>query len=59
MFALVSALKLANASQVTGVFQGVTMLAVVIGIFVLDERDHKIRKLIAAAITTVGIMLLV
>lgn len=59
MFALVFALKLTNASQVTGVFQGVTMLAVVIGIFVLDEHDHKIRKLIAAAITTVGIMLLV
>lgn len=59
MFTLVSALKLANASQVTGVFQGVTMLAVVIGIFVLNEHDHKIRKLIAAAITTIGIMLLV
>lgn len=59
MFALVSALKLTNASQVTGVFQGVAMLAVVIGIFVLDEHDHKTRKLIAAAITTIGIMLLV
>lgn len=59
MLTLVAALKLTNASQVTGVFQGVTMLAVVIGIFVLDERDHKMRKLVAAAITTLGIMLLV
>ncbi len=59
MLTLVAALKLTNASQVVGVFQGVTMLAVVIGIFVLDERDHKVRKLVAAAITTLGIMLLV
>lgn len=59
MLTMVSALKVSNASQVVGVFQGVTMLAVVIGIFVLNEHDHKIRKLIAAAITTVGIMLLV
>lgn len=59
MLTLVVALKLTNASQVVGVFQGITMLAVVIGIFVLDEHDHMIRKLVAAAITTVGIMLLV
>ncbi len=59
MFTMIAALKLANASQVAGVFQGVTMLAVVIGIFILNERDHKLKKLIAAAITTVGIILLV
>jgi len=56
---MVAALKQANASQVVGVFQGVSMLAVVVGIFVLNEHDHKIKKLIAAAITTVGIILLV
>lgn len=59
MLTMVVALKLANASQVVGVFQGITMLAVVIGIFVLDEHDHKIRKLVAAAITTIGITLLI
>lgn len=59
MAALVSALKLGNASQVMGTLQGVTMLTVVIGIFFLNERDHIPRKLIAATITTVGIILLV
>ena len=59
MFTMVAALKQANASQVVGVFQGVSMLAVVVGIFVLNEHEHKLKKLIAAAITTVGIILLV
>ena len=59
MLTMVAALKLANASQVVGVFQGITMLTVVMGIFILNERDHKVRKLFAAAITTVGILLLV
>jgi drug/metabolite transporter (DMT)-like permease len=59
MYALVNALHLGPAGTTTAIFQGVSMLAVASGVLFLGERDHKMGKLVAAAITTVGIILLV
>ncbi len=59
MYTMVLAYKLATAGQVNSVFQGVTSLSVIVGIFFLNERDHKWLKLVGAALTTVGILLLV
>lgn len=59
MYALVTALHLGPAGTTIVIFQGVSMLAVASGVIFLGERDHKIEKLSAALITTVGILLLV
>lgn len=59
MLSLVEAYRLSTASQVAAIFQGVSMLTVVVGIFFLQEKDHKWVKLAAAAITMVGIILLI
>ncbi len=59
MYALVTSYQLAPAGQVNGVFQGATTLSVVFGIIFLNERDHKLLKIIGAALTTAGIILLV
>ncbi|MFH2085285.1 MAG: DMT family transporter [bacterium] len=59
MFTLISALRLAPAGQVTGIYQGIATLTIFSGIFILGEHDHKWVKLIAGLATTVGIILLV
>lgn len=59
MYTLVKAYSLASAGQVNSVFQGITALTVVIGIFFFNERDHKLLKIIGAILTTVGILLLI
>jgi len=59
MFVLVSALRLAPTGQVIGIFQGIAMLTVASGVIFLHERDHLWRKLAAALVTTIGIILLV
>ncbi len=59
MYALVTALHLGPASTTTGIFQGMSMLAVASGVLFLGEHDHKVSKLVAAAITTIGIVLLI
>lgn len=59
MFALTMAARLGTASQVTGVFQGVAMLAVASGIILLGEKENQGVKILAACLTTVGIILLV
>ena len=59
MYCLVRAYQLASASQVNSVFQGVTSLAVVVGIMLFNEHDHKLLKVIGALLTTLGIILLV
>lgn len=59
MFTMVMAYRTSSVSQVNSVFQAITSLAVVVGIFALNERDHKWLKLLGAALTTLGIILLV
>jgi drug/metabolite transporter (DMT)-like permease len=59
MYTLVKAYALASAGQVNSVFQGVTALAVVVGILFFHEHDHKLLKILGAILTTIGIILLV
>jgi len=59
MFTLVSALRLAPSGQVIGLFQGMAMIGVVVGIVFLGEKELVGRKLLAAAVTIIGIILLV
>lgn len=59
MFALVAALHVGSASQTSGIFQGISMISVVVGVLFLKEHDHAWRKLLGAGITTIGILLLV
>lgn len=59
MFALVTALRLGPVGTATGIFQGVSMLAVASGVLFLGEREHNIEKVFAAVVTTIGILLLV
>lgn len=59
MYGLVNALHLGPAGTTTGIFQGVSMLAVASGVLFLGEREHKMGKLLAAVVTTAGILLLV
>lgn len=59
MYTMVWALSEGNASQVSGVFQGVNMISVVVGIFFLGEQNDKLVKLGGALLTTLGIILLV
>jgi drug/metabolite transporter (DMT)-like permease len=59
MYTIVKAYTLASVGQVNSVFQGITALAVVVGIIIFNERDHKLLKVMGAILTTVGIILLV
>lgn len=59
MYALVKAYALASAGQVNSVFQGITAISVVVGVLLFNERDHILLKVIGAALTTIGIILLV
>lgn len=59
MYTLIMAYQSAPVGQVNTLFQAVTSLAVVAGIFILNERDHKWLKLLGAALTTIGVILLV
>lgn len=59
MYTFISALRYASASQISGLFQGVSMLAVALGVVFLGERDNKLVKLSAAVITLIGMLLLV
>jgi len=59
MYSLVTAYRLAPVSQVNTTFQGVSALSVLVGIIALRERKYIPLKLVGAALTTIGIMLLV
>jgi len=59
MYALVAAYRLAPVSLVNSMFQSITTLSVVVGIFFLQENDHKTLKLVGAALTTIGIITLI
>lgn len=59
MYGVVSAYRLAPAGLVSGTFQGISTLSVLVGIVFLNERKHIPLKLTGAALTTIGIILLV
>lgn len=56
---IVRALTIAPASQINSVFLGLTSLTILVGIFALKEKELVVLKLTGAALTTLGIILLV
>lgn len=55
-YLLVQALKLTDASKVVGIYQAMTILSVVYGIVVLNEREKIMRKIIGTIIVIIGII---
>jgi drug/metabolite transporter (DMT)-like permease len=58
-YLLVEALRLTEASKVVGIYQAMTILSVIYGIFVLKEREKMYRKIIGTIIVILGIILTV
>jgi drug/metabolite transporter (DMT)-like permease len=53
---LVEALRLTDASKAIGLYQAMTILSVLWGIFILAEREKIYRKLMGAIIVILGIL---
>lgn len=58
MYLYVYALKIGEVSKVTGIYQGMMIVSVILGIVLLGERQDVVKKLIGAIITIAGILLL-
>lgn len=50
------AFKFGFAASVTAIYLGMTVLTVWIGVFLLKEKDHLLKKLVSSAIVTAGII---
>ncbi len=59
MALLILAFKVGSVGKVASVYQSMTIISVIAGILLLKERENVAKKLIGAAVTTIGIMLLV
>jgi drug/metabolite transporter (DMT)-like permease len=58
-YLLVEALRISEASKAVGVYQAMTLFSVFYGIFVLNERDKMVRKIIGSIIVIIGVVLTV
>lgn len=58
-YLLVRALAVTDASKVVGLYQAMTILAVLYGIFILNERERIVQKLLGTLIVIIGIILTV
>lgn len=58
MYLYVLALRTGDVSKVTGIYQGMMIVSIVMGIILLKEKQDVIRKLIGAVITVGGVLLL-
>ena len=58
-YLLVEALHLTDASKAVGLYQAMTLFSVFYGIFVLNERDKLMRKIIGSIIVIIGVILTV
>lgn len=58
-YLLVEALHLTDASKAVGLYQAMTLFSVFYGIFILNERDKLIRKIIGSIIVIIGVILTV
>jgi len=59
MLFLVKALKYGDVSRVIGLFQSIAVLGVVLGIFLLNEKEDVKRKIIGGMIVLLGVLLLI
>lgn len=58
MYGYIFALKHGSASIVTALYHGMSVFAVLAGIIFLKEREDRVKKIIGAVITIVGVVLL-
>jgi drug/metabolite transporter (DMT)-like permease len=58
MYLFIVALRLGEAGKVTAVYQGMLILSVLAGIFLLKEQENIPKKLIGTAITVIGVVVL-
>lgn len=58
-YLLVEALHLTEASKAVGLYQAMTLFSVFYGIFILNERDKLVRKIIGSIIVIIGVILTV
>lgn len=58
-YLLVEALHLTDASKAVGLYQAMTLFSVFYGIFVLNEKDKLVRKIIGSIIVIIGVILTV
>ncbi|TXH01311.1 MAG: hypothetical protein E6P95_02000 [Candidatus Moraniibacteriota bacterium] len=58
-YLLVEALHLTDASKAVWLYQAMTLFSVLYGIFILNERDKLIRKIIGSIIVIIGVILTV
>lgn len=58
-YLLVEALHLMDASKAVGLYQAMTLFSVFYGIFVLNEKDKLVRKIIGSIIVIIGVILTV
>lgn len=56
-YLLVEALHLTDASKAVGLYQAMTLFSVFYGIFVLNERDKILKKIIGSIIVIIGVIL--
>lgn len=57
-FIQLKAQDLADATKVISVVQTSTLLTVIFGIFILKEREHIVKKILAGVIAVIGVFLL-
>jgi len=55
-YLLVEALRITDASKAVGVYQAMTLFSVFYGIFILNERDKIIKKIIGSIIVILGVI---
>lgn len=55
-YLLVEALRITDASKAIGVYQAMTLFSVFYGIFILNERDKIIKKIIGSIIVILGVI---
>ena len=55
---LLEALKLGDVSRANAVYQGMLIIGVLAGIILLKEKQDVLRKLLGAAVTIIGVILL-
>ncbi len=58
MFLFTLALRTSDTSKVSAIYNGMLIISVLAGIFILKEKENIGRKLIGATITIIGVILL-
>ncbi len=58
IYLLALAISFGSVSKVSAIYQGMMIVAVIAGIFILKEKENALRKIIGSVITILGVLLL-